>query len=502
MHVIFWNGGIPDALIQRSIGPYKVAHWIRKHGFNTQVIDFVDRMKEDTLVSITKKFISHETLVLAISTTFLCERLHLFSNGSNELINESVLNALRQIKAEFPKIKIILGGYKSEKLSGWGVVDATIMSYTESSEDIFLEYLNSLKYNSEPPRSQIIFPSFDKKRKHRLWFFEARKKVYSIELDDFKFTNQDCILENEPLPLDISRGCIFSCKFCQYPHLGKKKFDYVRHFSLIKEEIEYNYKNFKTKNYYILDDTFNDTEFKLKEFYKITEQLDFKINFVSYLRADLLDRFKDTPYLLKESGLISAFHGIETFNQESSKIIGKAWSGKHAKTFIPELTHNIWKDEVLVHCHFIVGLPFDTPDDILKTADWAVSENIHHVYFDPLGLYGVDNKSSKWSIESEFDKNSELYGFKFIDDGEQSNRRSWVNNNWSSLSSLDFSRKINQDYRNSFTAGPWEVPALLWQNFSKKDILKKKKNDYDWNSINQTSKQFIHAYIQKLNLIK
>ena len=40
-----------------------------------------------------------------------------------------------------------------------------------------------------------------------------------------RFEKNDFILPGESLPLELSRGCIFKCRFCQYPNIGKDKDD-------------------------------------------------------------------------------------------------------------------------------------------------------------------------------------------------------------------------------------------------------------------------------------
>jgi hypothetical protein len=250
MDAIFWNslnGG--NDLISRYVGPYKINHWIKKHGYTGQVIDFVNYLTEEELYLSTKKFITSDTLVIGVSATFITYNTegvtngfrHRWKNGFYSAFPENVFNALKRIKTEYPNIKFVLGGYSSEHMYGGGLFDATIMSYTEASEDIFLEYLDFLKKGTEPPFSKLIMsyahvaPGIPVKS--RIYYYQARNKVYNIEHDDFRFSKQDAVLFGETLPLDISRGCIFACRFCQYPHLGKGKLDYTRGMEYIKDEL-------------------------------------------------------------------------------------------------------------------------------------------------------------------------------------------------------------------------------------------------------------------------
>jgi hypothetical protein len=427
---------------------------------------------------------------------------YLWSNGVWAKIPESCLNVIKRIKKQYPYIKIVLGGYASDCVAGWAVVDATIMSYTTATEDVFLEYLEHLKFGSPAPYGQLIYPNWgSENRKHRMLYDRARNPKYNIEEDDFKWTTQDVILQNEPLPLDVSRGCIFACRFCQYPHIGKKKLDYIRGMNYIEDEIRYNYENFGTTNYYMLDDTFNDTEFKMQEFYNMTQRLPFKIKYSAYLRADLIDRFPNMAPLLQESGLYGAYHGIETFHPSASKLVGKGWSGTHAKEYIPELFHNIWGGKIPMHTNFIVGFTGDTRENVLDTAKWYLDNNLHSIQFNPLGLFGPGNDKSGYTIQSEFDKNAEKYGFEFTSEESTAGHRLWKNDNWTIGSAVITARQATEMIKDVKKVNPWRVPSFLWYGVSENDIFNVPHEKFPWISFMQISKLLYNEYYSKLMML-
>jgi hypothetical protein len=478
MDAIFWNslnGG--NDLISRYVGPYKINHWIKKHGYTGQVIDFVNYLTEEELYLSTKKFITSDTLVIGVSATFITYNTegvtngftHRWKNGFYSAFPENVFNALKKIKTEYPNIKFVLGGYSSEHMYGGGLFDATIMSYTEASEDIFLEYLDFLKKGTEPPFSKLIMsyahvaPGIPVKS--RIYYYQARNKVYNIEHDDFRFSKQDAVLFGETLPLDISRGCIFACRFCQYPHLGKGKLDYTRGMEYIKDELISNYELFGTTRYMILDDTFNDTVTKMESFLAMTNSLPFKIEYAAYIRADLIDRFPDTAYMLKESGLWGAFHGLESLHPYASNLVGKAWSGKKAKDFIPKLYHHMWEGKIPQLLSFISGLPKETPEDIMNTLKWHKENNLYSIVVGPLGLNNP-NKRNRYTIRSEFEKNADKYGFKFNENG-------WENETWTAKSSRAFLGPIFKylNDNNLRRASPWLVGNLQFLGYDKEYLF-------------------------------
>lgn len=62
MDVVFLSGGL-NRFANRYIGPYKIAHWVRKHGYQAQVIDFVDIMPENNVRLALQKFITPNKLM-------------------------------------------------------------------------------------------------------------------------------------------------------------------------------------------------------------------------------------------------------------------------------------------------------------------------------------------------------------------------------------------------------------------------------------------------------
>lgn len=486
MDAIFWNfsptfssfysnNKSNESLTSRYIGCYKIAHWIRKHGYQAQVIDYLTTMNFEKLYQATKKFINNQTLVLGISTTFMCSQRFPWKDGSSQVIPEFVIQTAQALKQEYPNLKVVLGGYSSDFVPGFGVIDASVMSYTAASEDIFLEYMDHYRTGSALPLGSLT--AIRNKRsanqhfvnhqhKPRMCYNQARSPKYNIELDDFRFVEQDAILPNEALPLDVSRGCIFACRFCNYPHLGKKKMDYVRGMEYIKSELIYNYETFGVRNYIILDDTFNDTEWKVAEFAKIVSSLPFKINYACYLRADLLERFSDVPYRLAESGLAGAMFGLESLHPYASNLVGKAWSGRRAREYIPHLTHNIWKEQVVQQIAMIIGLPKETKEDLLNTVDWFKQNNLHHARLQPLLL--VENPGSS---ASEFEKHPAKYGFTFDHLGR------WVNETWTMTEAAQYKVELNKIYQEINIAGSWFATHILALGYSKEKIFATKVPD-------------------------
>ena len=488
MNIVILNGGILWHTLSRSVGAYKIAHWIRKHTqYTVQVVDFVEQFKYDQIKKIFDKFITNDTYILAISTTFLINRFYDGETNTSNLEkgNQSsardglrfpphlLLNIL-EIKAKYPKIKVVTGGYISERVPNYGIIDESIMSYTESSEDVFLEYANYIIRGDEPPIGEMVVPMMARGEDEvqRMFYHTARNKIYNIEHDDFKWTDNDVVIPGEPLPLDVSKGCIFACAFCQYPHIGKTKFDYIRGMEHIEKELINNYEKFGTTRYYLLDDTFNDSVYKLKMFNDMVERLPFKIRYTAYLRADLIHRFPEMSDLLIESGLRGAYHGIESLHPEASRIVGKGWSGKGAREYIPKLYHDQWKKKVAQHVNFITGLPKDNPENLTDTIKWFINNDLHSINFNPLGVYGkLSNIAGRHSTQSLFDKNLEKYGFEVTKTSKYYGIIDWRNGVWTRNSVLELTQKLNETVLPIKKSYSWRILPYEWSGVSDDDVM-------------------------------
>ena len=159
-----------------------------------------------------------------------------------------------------PNIKWILGGSNSTS----PIMDNDWIRIHQFAEDETLAMLDSLSRQIE------IRPKFD---------IQNFVKVYS---------NDDYIQPYETLSIEISRGCIFKCKFCQFPLTGRKKGTNIRSENDIRTELIQNYERFGIKKYYFSDDTLNESLDKVQMIYRISKSLPFELEYIAYIRIDLL----------------------------------------------------------------------------------------------------------------------------------------------------------------------------------------------------------------------
>ncbi len=470
---------------QRSIGAYQVAHHCRQHGFTVQVIDFTDFFDEEELTDIIKKFLSKELFAIGLSTTFYStldkeENPALASNAGSNLrssvvLDEKICSAFKLVKDFNKEIKIIAGGANSWQFVGDNNFDAVFHGY---SEEAVVEYLETLKNK----KKKVLYPTINGQE-----IINGDLYNFDIENLNHRFIDQDIILDGETLPIEVGRGCIFKCKFCSYPLNGKKKNDYIRNYDLLKEELEYNYKKYKIKNYFFTDDTFNDSTEKIKELHKVFTSLDFKIGFVCYLRADLLYSHPEQISLLKEMGLNSVVFGIESLHHGAAKSIGKGMHPEKIKEFLLDLYYKHWEEKISITCSMIIGLPGEDEEHVRKVHQWFRNE-------------GKDLCDSWWPLtiskdghyKSAFEKDYAKYGYTITDSG-------WISTVMTYSQAHAISEEFNQiGMLNQNHPGSWMIQALLSYGYSLDDLMKWQVKDIPWRALIRHRLKMFKEYKSKL----
>lgn len=470
--------GVSGIVFQRSIGSYQLAHYLRDNKFSCQVIDFINDFNEQELLHTVKKFITDDTLCIGISTTFLSNiKIGIDNKSKLPLVLPAHVNSVcRILKEKFSKIKFCLGGARSSHGDQYDWIDSIFHGY---AEDEFLNFCKNLRENKKN--------SFVKKVNGKE-IYEKANVEFHIEHLDHQFKLQDCITKNETLPIEISRGCIFKCKFCAYPLNGKKKIDYIRDPKLIAQEMLNNYEKYQVTNYFFADDTFNDSTYKLEMLHNEISKLPFKINFTTYLRLDLLYSHKDMINLLKDMGMISAFFGIESFCQESLKCIGKNIKVEKVKSFLDELYFDHWKEQINFNLGFIIGLPGEDKKNILDTVSW-LSTRPYSFHFEPLRL----SDAGGGNYQSEFQKNHLKFGYQF------DQNKNWYNDFISETEAEMLADNINKEYAyNKNKSAAWTFMSLL-NHFDHSYLQEKTIGEIKYKDILSSKKKRLSEYKDLLN---
>jgi radical SAM superfamily enzyme YgiQ (UPF0313 family) len=276
------------------------------------------------------------------------------------------------------------------------------------------------------------------------------------------------------LPLEIGRGCIFKCKYCKFEFLGKRRGEYVRDMSLIRNELIFNKETYGVTNYMLMDDTFNDDTSKIEDWCKMLDDLPFEIQYTAYARADLLHRYQELAGELYRSGMKGCTIGLESMNTQAAKVIGKAWSAKHAKDFIPKYVHDICGGKTLTQVNYIIGLPGDTTQDVWDWLKWAKENKIPTVAAQPLFIT-TPRAFPNEAVYSEFDRNAEeLYGYRFPNPKLP---LVWENDIMTWSEARREARKMVDYIVENFNDFAWSGFATMSLGYTLTDVLSKTHNE-------------------------
>jgi len=432
--ILFTDAPYPHHKI-RGYGVHRIASQIRASGYTCLVVDFSSALTFDKYKEIIDNAAGADTLMIGFSTTWMPYRWpekpgeytnqipghhigeqHELSNVKEEkhdwrkdnLIVKFGLNQvdewLHYPKTVNPKIKIVLGGAKADFYMDLQNVDHVIFGIAET---MTIELLDRLAGKSRRIFSKYI--DHDRKAHASTWDFRESSTRY---------TEYDFIQPQETLNLEVGRGCRFKCAFCNFPLIGQKNVnDYLKYPSKIRDELLENYERWGTTKYFIVDDTFNDSTEKLEMMTKVMSDLPFKIKFWCYSRIDLLATHPEQMMLMKELGVAETFFGLETFNDQSSKTIGKGMPSSRRKDTLYK-AKEIWGDRVWMEGGFMIGLPYETQASWRATVDWLKQTDcpldISTVY--PLNIVKKSDRN-QWFPTSWFDNNYENFGYTFPHNG-------------------------------------------------------------------------------------
>lgn len=422
---IFITGGTWNedgwSKVQRNVGPYRLATELDNAGYSTFVFDYVINFTKEEILEVLDKHIGQDTLWVGFSSTFFWLPNHINPSGNGDILEikemwwtqeNEVNEIIAHIKNKSPA-KILYGGTKSEFFIGKNpLIDYWVSGLADKSIVPLTEYLKT------KDESLIIPPEVITNVDGSISYLVDSSKYPEPGMHEVRtlWKPEHNIIPREGLPIEFARGCIFKCKFCTYPLLGKKKGTYLRNAMEIRDDLMRNYDLFGTTDYFISDDTVNDDTDKLISLADAFKTLPFKPRFGGFFRLDLINRWPEQAEILLDMGVVGVFFGIETLHPESAKSIGKGLHPKKVVDRMHWLKDGPWKNRVNIGGGIILGLPHDNITYFEELIEQVATPEfpMDHVQFFPLHLNDQSKTDSKPGLYvSEFNLHPEIYGYEF-----------------------------------------------------------------------------------------
>ena len=406
-----------------------MANVLREAGYNILVIDMYSTLSMEELKNLLDKAITKETLFFGYSSTFFYAAARsdrLVGEHPNELAfptsREYFIETNHYVKSLNPNIKIMYGGASVSHYINTVEsdqrdfnVDYIVDGYAET---MVVDVVNNIRDNLPQRPSKLV-------KTTEYINYDREAKGYDFRNHHHDWHESDCIAPGEVLPLEVARGCVFKCKFCSFPLLGKKKNDmsYIRTEECLLREIQENYERYQTRQYMIVDDTFNERTDKMETLLRVRDKSKIDLEFGAYVRLDLVSKKPEQIPLIRDLNIVFQCYGIESFTYEAAASIGKGGDPKQMLETMHEIHHQM-NGKVAMDSGHIIGLPNETPETLERSVQLMIDSPIDAVYFFALTLaksaYG---KSELW-------ENAPKYGYTLIDDPYIPNKQTWKNDVW------------------------------------------------------------------------
>ena len=414
------------------MGAYRIADEIRLVGYTAIVIDMISKMSEEQLFGFIDQTVSSDTLFVGWSSTFFLDHTNPslvtpFKSGEDLFIKVN-----KYIKDKYPKIKIVYGGAAAFTMlsrARTGINYYLDYVVRGMAENTVIDILNCIKNDETPRHLEQIGNVYDVSYDMAAAGYDFRNHIHTWHETDF-------IVENECLPIEVARGCIFKCSFCSFPLLGKNKQDnsYIRTEEVVLREILENYEKYKTLTYVITDDTFNERTDKIEMMVRIRDKSKLDLNFVGYNRLDLIGAMPEQAYLLREMNFNGHFFGIDTMNPETAKIVGKSGQPERLIEALYKLkdVYDETNTPIIIQAAYIAGLPHETPETIHH---WVSRLTDKTSPVNAISVHTLEMNESSFG-KSDIHINHKKYGYTLDE-----NLR-WTTDIWNQSDANQFCREI------------------------------------------------------------
>lgn len=385
--------------LKRSAGSHRIATVLREEGYDVEVLDFWPAWSRLQLIQFFQTRVREDTLAIGISMMFPFGNIARQGGGAKNKIQE-MLQTVKFLKELYPHVKFVGGSQNLISLIDWDL-DYYVTGYAELAISELLKYFkrefNTLKITQRKLNHKQInvidslhdYPAFPMPTAH------------------IKYEERDYIKPTEVLSLELSRGCKFACKFCAFSLLGVKG-DYSRCKDSLREELLDNYNKWGVTNYNCTDETINDKPEKLAKYAEVIRDLPFQPHMGGFMRADLLVAKPDTWQDIYDMGLRSHYYGLESFNHEAAKYVGKGMNPDKLKTGLLKIQEwfkdkEAGRGDYMTHISIILGLPGETKESFIEGTEWLLNNFGGYSYGISVLYMGDFSMANFLSHPSEFE---------------------------------------------------------------------------------------------------
>ena len=182
------------------------------------------------------------------------------------------------------------------------------------------------------------------------------------------------------MPIMASRGCPYTCPFCDIPIVEGRAIRY-RNPRMVVDEMEW-----LASSFGVTDVVFNDNVFTLNRSRTVAllQEMIRRKSPIRWMCSTRVERVDEEIFqMMREAGCFRVYFGIESGSSKVQRQLRKTPNLELARERIGQGV----AAGITIEAGFIVGLPYDSKETILETIDYARSlptANVQFSYYLPL----------------------------------------------------------------------------------------------------------------------
>lgn len=328
----------------------------------------------------------------------------------NNIDSQSILICLIKALKNRYRVKIAFNKFLPD-YEGMGLVD-----FHSSDIRLFLDFLKVKKIDTNNNKPWVFLrPNFEGFPRE-LYKFNRGTVISEFFTGCRRFSDLHqnvSITKSLPLllPYLFIEGCQNNCLFCEFSeHKGYKVKDYDE----VVSDLKFLSRSNKTNNFFFMNSNINPSKHIAIAFTEKILKSGLKIRFTDCATFNNLD--EDIIIRLRNAGAVRLVMGLESASIKLQRYVGKVINLDHASRMLKACyKHGIW-----VELDFLIGLPFESPDDIILTLEfirdnykYIRSVNLNRFVLKPSSL--LHRFSDKYGIT--IIKSDPLYAFGYDEKG-------------------------------------------------------------------------------------
>lgn len=349
--VLLITPSVSKSFFQESVGTLLLATILRQNKIHADILRFADLgdpNEFETFLNdaIAKIQASHARI---ISFYTRCDTYHI------------MLKMAQLLKQRLP-VYIVFGGPQADIVAEETLQDFPCVDYIcqGEGETTVVPFFSSLLHGApDHTIPGLVYRCDDR-------IIQNPRPAFINNLDtlpeiDYSIVNADDLYDSEqPFPIDVGRGCPFSCTYCSTKTFWGRKYR-LKSPPRICQEIKSIYSKYGITYFAFAHDMFTMNRNQVIETCRLLKTLDFPLTWTCSARLDCLD--PELIDIMIEAGMTRIYIGLETGSPRMQKLINKNLN----LDSVLDLLRYIHSKNIRIATSFIYGFPEETEKDLSQT---------------------------------------------------------------------------------------------------------------------------------------